>query len=95
LTSIVGDELHEDDARGWKERIHARLIVGVSSTLRRGIVLIGSQFKKSMDLRCSICVNCFGCNPGAIGIRSFCHDQDSPTYPDSPRLLTLFNPVEV
>jgi hypothetical protein len=43
---------------------------------------------------CSICVNCFGCNPEAIGIHPLYHDQDSSIDPDSPRLLSLFNPVE-
>jgi hypothetical protein len=86
--------LREDDARGWKEHIYTYSIVGVSRTLRRRIALIGSQFKKSTDAIVFNLRQLFRLQSGDIGIRPFYHHHDSSIDPDSPRLLSLFNPVE-
>jgi hypothetical protein len=87
--------LREDDTCGWKERIHACSIVEVSRTLKRRIALIGSQFKKSMDAIVFNLRQLFRLQSGSISIHPFYHNQDSSIDPDSLRLLSLFNPVEV
>jgi hypothetical protein len=69
--------------------------VGVSRTLRGRIALTGSEFKKSTDAIVFNLRQLFRLQSGVIGIHPFYHDQDSSIDRDSPRLLSLFNPVEV
>jgi hypothetical protein len=88
-------KLRENDTCSWKEHIHACSIAGISRTFRRRIALIGSQFKKSTDTIVFDLRQLFLLQSWAIDIHPSYHDQDSSRDPDSPRLLSLFSPVEV